>query len=153
MSIDIDGILSATSSHAQALGVFGAVMTHEPKSVLANMHSCAIWVDKIRGVPNRGGLATTSVLLVLMVRMYQSMTFEPMDVIDPNLVKTADLLMAAYTSDFTFGLAEVEIDLLGVHGGGMLEAQGGYIDIDGKMNRVFDLTVPLVINDVWNQVR
>jgi hypothetical protein len=43
------------------------------------------------------------------------------------------------------------VDLLGAYGAG-LSALAGYLNVDNKMFRVVDLTLPLIVNNVWEQV-
>ena len=70
--------------------------------------------------------------------------------IDPNVIKAADVLMTAYTGDFALGGTIRKIDLLGAHGAA-LQAQAGYVTIGQTMYRCMDITLPLIINDLWRQ--
>ena len=42
-------------------------------------------------------------------------------------------------------------DLLGEHGNS-LNAQSGYLGIDNKMYRVITIRVPIILDNVWEQV-
>jgi hypothetical protein len=86
----------------------------------------------------------------MQVRLYTSMLAEPQDYIDPNLVKALDALMNAYSGDFTLDGLIRNVDLLG-QTGTPLQAEAGYINIDGKMMRVVTITLPMIINDAWEQ--
>jgi hypothetical protein len=143
-------IVDAVASDAAASGLFESVNEHEPASSPGTGITAAVWVDRIFPVALMSGLASTSALLVLNVRLYTPMTAEPRDMVDVNLSNGVDALMAAYGAGFTLsGLVE-EIDLLGAYGT-PLSVQYGYIDIDTTMFRVATLTVPCVISDVWSQ--
>jgi hypothetical protein len=42
------------------------------------------------------------------------------------------------------------VDLLG-SAGAPLSAQAGYLNQDGRLFRVMTLTLPIIVNDVWDQ--
>lgn len=150
MTLMVDDILSAVSSHALASGYFERVNTHEPKSAPGNGLSVAIWVQNIGPARGASGLSSTTVLLTFNARIFQSMLSDPQDMIDPNLMKALDALMAAYSGDFTLGGTVRNVDLLGQFGPG-LGAEAGYIEQDKKLFRVITITLPLVVNDLWAQ--
>jgi len=87
---------------------------------------------------------------VFKVRIWNSMLQEPQDGIDPNQLAAATTLMNAYTGSFTFGSTVREIDLLGEFGDS-LSAVAGYIEIDKRIMRVIDITLPVIVNDAWTQ--
>ncbi len=151
MSISIDSILDGVVSYAMASGWFERVNSHEPKNAPSNGLSAAVWLQQIDPVPAASGLNTTSARLVFNLRIYQNFLSEPQDAIDPNLMKAADALMAAYSGDFDLGGTVRNVDLLGQFDFA-LSAKAGYLSQDGKLFRVFDLTIPLVVNDLWTQV-
>lgn len=150
----INGIINAAVSHAMTLGVFERVNGAEPKTAPGTGITCAIWVDRI--VPVRAsGLASTSLMFVLMARLYIPPDVEPSDELDPNLVDAADQLMNAYTGDFTLDGQLRHIDLFGENGT-PLAAQAGWVRFDRSdtgttVRRVMTITVPCVINDAWTQ--
>ena len=149
MSLNTTVVLNEVVSHAMKLGLFERVNGHEPKSAPGNGLSAAVWVDRVG--PAGSGLAATSALLTLQVRLYSPMLQEPQDAIDPNLTAAADALMNAYSGDFELGGNVRNVDLLGQTGPG-LSAQAGYIEQDHKLYRVMTITLPLIVNDVWEQV-
>lgn len=148
MGIGIQGIIDAVASDALELGFFEWINTHEPKSAPRGL-GAAIWVQDIRPAPS--GLDSTTVRLTLNVRVFTSMTAEPQDMIDPQLVAAVDALMAAYSGGFTLGGLVRSIDLLG-NTGDPLAAQAGYVSIDNRLLRIITITLPMIINDVWAQV-
>lgn len=151
MSLDTKAILAAVQSHVAASGHFERVNGHEPKNAPGNGLTAAVWVQRVAPVALASGLSATSALLLVNVRLYSNMLQEPQDAIDPNLVGAADALMAAYSSDFTLGGLVRNVDLLGQFGTS-LSGEAGYLEQDRKLFRVMTLTVPLVINDAWEQV-
>lgn len=149
MTLAVSTILGRVESHAAASGYFERVNRHEPKNAPGNRLSCAIWVDQM-GPIKASGLNSTSARMVVMVRIYSNMLQEPQDQIDPDVVAAADYLMGAYTGDFELGANVKNIDLLGAHGI-ELAARAGYLSQDGKMFRVMDITLPIIVNDLWSQ--
>ncbi len=152
--INSQALVDLLCSHAATLGHFETVNSHEPKNAPGNGLHAAVWVDSIAPARGQSGLNITSALVVMNVRLYSSMIAEPQDMIDPNLMDAADALIAAYTGDFTLGGLARNIDLLGTASGNRapLGAQAGYLEQDKKIFRIFTLTVPLIVNDAWEQV-
>lgn len=150
MSLNTEAILDKVTSHAMALGLFEKVNTHEPKNAPGNGLTAAIWVQTI-GPVRSSGLAKTSALVVYTVRLYANMLADPQDAIDPKLVSAVDVLFTAYAGDLDLGDTVRNVDLLGANGV-TLNAQAGYLNADGKNFRIMDITLPLIINDAWDQV-
>jgi hypothetical protein len=150
MALDSLPILQAAESHASATGFFERVNRHEPKNAPGNGLTAALWVQGLQPIAEASGLAATSVLLTLGVRLYTNMLADPQDLIDPNLVQACDALMNAYNSDFTLGALVKNVDIFGKFGES-LAARAGYLEQDRKLYRVMTITLPLVINDVWEQ--
>lgn len=150
MALDTTTLLNAVVSHALSSGLFERVNQHEPKSAPGSGVSAAVWVQDIAPVARDSGLAATSGRVELTLRIYTSMLSEPADAIDPNIVGAVDVLMTAYSGDFELGGNIKHVDLLGAHGRA-LSARAGYLNQDNKLYRIMDLTLPLIINDIWSQ--
>lgn len=150
MSLNVTTILDAIVSHALALGYFERVNAHEPASAPGHGLSAAVWAQEIRPVPSGSGLSSTTARVVFNLRLFTTMLQEPADAIDPNLLAAVDALMTAYSGDFELGGNVRNVDLLG-QAGVPLSAQAGYVKIDGALYRVMDLTLPLIVNDVFDQ--
>ena len=148
---DFNAILDVPRSHAMASGVFENVEGHEPKNGPKNGITAATWVQDIAPLGEASGLTSTSGLLVLMFRIYQNFLAEPPDAIDPNMLTAADVMMTALSGDFTLGGTVRNIDLLGEFSEG-LRGRAGYLNQDSKVYRVMDISIPVVINDLWTQV-
>lgn len=151
MALDIRTILAAVESHALASGYFDAVNGHEPKSAPQNGLTAAVWVEQIGPARGGSGLDSTSARLALNVRLYTPMMQEPEDAIDPALMDALDALMAAYSGDFELGGLVRSVDLLGTYGD-PLGARAGYLTTTGAEYRVMTITLPLIVNDLWEQV-
>jgi hypothetical protein len=150
MALNPAPILDSVVSHAMTLGLFERVNQHEPKNAPGNGLTCAVWVQYLGPVRGGSGLAVTSGRLELQVRLFSHMMQEPQDAIDPALLDACAQLMGAYSGDFDLGGSVRAVDLLG-QAGAPLEARAGYIEQDRKLFRVLDITVPILVNDVWGQ--
>jgi len=148
MGVDLRPILDAVGSHAAASGRFEGVYGHEPKNAPGKGLTAAAWVDHIR--PAGSGLKSTSALIVLNVRLYSSMIQEPQDAIDPELTDALSDLITAYSGDFTLGGLLRNVDLLGMSGI-PLSARAAYMEQDHKVFRIYDITVPCIVNDAFEQ--
>ncbi len=147
----VTSLIDKLVSTAMQLGVFRSINSHEPKSAPGTGLRLAIWCQSIEPVGLASGLASTSGYVVHQARVYGNMLAKPEDEIDPRLMTAMAALMGAYSEDFTLGGTVRNIDLLGEYGQ-RLAAQAGYITIDSHMYRIFTLTVPCVIDDLWSQV-
>jgi hypothetical protein len=152
MSISIDSILDGIISHALASGWFERVnvRTGEPKNAPGSGLTVAVWSQNIDPVPRLSGLNSTTARVELTERIYSNMLQEPPDMIDPNVIKATDVLMTAYSGDFTLGGTVMEVDLLGAYGT-PLRGQSGYVTIGSTMYRCMDITLPLIVSDLWTQ--
>lgn len=150
MSLNTKATLDAIQSHAMTLGLFERVNLHEPKNAPGNGLTVAMWFQNVAPVRS-SGLARTSARVEYSVRLYTNMLADPQDMIDPNLADAADVLINAYSGDFDLGETVRNVDLLG-QAGVPLSAEAGYLNQDGKNYRVITITLPLIVNDVWEQV-
>lgn len=144
-------VTDALVSHAQTMGLFETVNRHEFKNAPAGggLHG-NVWFSALAPYPGGSGLNVTAARLAFIFRLYGSMLDEPQDDIDENMIVALDQLLAAYSADFTLDGLVREVDLLGA-AGVPLSAQSGYLTIGNKMMRVIDITLPLIINDAWEQ--
>lgn len=138
-------------SPAAASGYFDSVQAHEPKSVPATGLFYAVYLDSLNPVPQRSGLAATSARLVMVGRVYKPFRSVPEDLIDPNLAGATGYLMNAYSTDFELGGEICNVDLLGAFGA-PLSARGGYLTLERTTFRTMDITIPMIINDAFDQV-
>jgi hypothetical protein len=148
----IDEIFNAVVSDVQALAYFRKVLPYEPKRATTEGLTAAVWVQSMQPVGMLSGMSSTSGLLVFLVRIYSNMLQEPQDHIDPNMLRAASALMRRYHDDFDFDLHPLvrNVDLLGMSGTS-LGCVAGYLEVDRKMYRIYDITVPVIVNDMWTQ--
>jgi hypothetical protein len=150
MALNITGILDSVVSHAMASGHFEAVNGHEPENAPSLGLTAAVWADQVLAVRS-SGLDTTTVDVVLNVRIYTSTQQEPADAIDPAMLAAVDDLCAAYIGDFTLDGLVRQVDIYGAYGPPLL-VRAGYIQQSGAIYRVMTITLPLIVNDLWEQV-
>ncbi len=150
MGIDLQGLVDAMTSHALELARFERVMSHEPKNAPDADLTLAVFVASVKPAEGGSGLAGTSVVLTMTIRLYQGMLTEPQDTIDSRVMDAASALLDSFTGDFTLGDSIRHVDLLGIYGA-PLGGDAGYVNVSGVLYRVFDINVPLVLDDVWAQ--
>lgn len=150
----ITPIFDAVVSFALRSGYFDRVMEHEPKKKPGTGLTAATWVQGIDPLPAGSGLTNTSARIVFILRLYQNMFKENEDQIDSEMLKAASNIMRRLHDDFDFGLTEAvrNVDLLGQFGVA-LAARAGYLNQDNTEFRVYDITIPVIVNDVWPQVQ
>lgn len=152
MAINILGITDAAMSHAMATGRFERVNGAEPKNPPATGGlTAAVWTDRVMPVGRASGLDSVTAVLVLNVRLYGSANSEPADAIDPDMVAAVDDLCRAYVGDFTLGGLVKNVDVFGMYGTS-LDVRAGYLTQDGVPFRVLTVSVPCVVNDLWEEV-
>lgn len=151
MALDVVGIVAAVESHALSLGVFERVLTSEPKNAPGNGASCAIWLEQIGPIAAASGLISVSTRLVMTARVLKPFLEQPYGQIDTDMLTAVDALMRAYSGGFTLGGLVRNVDLLGQHGVA-LAGKAGYVQIDKSVFRIMDITLPLIINDLWDEV-
>lgn len=147
----IDSIFNEVLSHAARSGYFDRVNGHESKSApnLVGGLAAEVWVQRIRAARS-SGLAETSGLLVLTVRIRGDMLAKPEDGIDPRLLTAASGLMRLYVGDFTLNDLIRAVDVRGMEGT-PLTCEAGYLPQDQKVFRVYEITLPLIVNDIWSE--
>lgn len=147
----IIAVYDALLTVPQASGFFDTVNGHEPKNAPGVGLSAGLWLDSVGPNPERSGGATVSLVCGFNLRLYTSMFAEPADAIDPNLMIAGCAMMAAYAGGFDIPGADAFIDLLGMAGAG-LHGQAGYIDLSGRLHRVFTLEIPVIVDDAFAEV-
>lgn len=144
-------ILNDIVSKMLSLGIFDRVNTEEPPGSVGAGLTGAVWLDYIGPVPAGSGLTATTGIVRFKIRIYMSLVQQPSDQVDPHVVDATDALLSAFSGNFSLGNLVRNVDLLGSTGQG-LSGQAGYINIGGNLLRVMDITLPLIINDVWGQL-
>lgn len=153
MGLNTGAYLDAAESAFARLGVFERINMHEPENAPATGITASLWLGPIRPLAPRSGLDVTSVLVVLYARLQTSLIQQPQNGVDRQLAQAVDAVINAITGDFDLGGAVDEVDLFGRYGVPM-QANPGYLrQDDGPVYRVMQIDIPMVINDVWTQVK
>lgn len=150
-ALDLPAVWAALTSHAKELGVFERVNGHEARALPGNGLSCDIMLGPLRPAPAQSGLAAVSAQLTFQARIYNQALKGPLDGLDQTVLRATGLLMGEYCGAFTLGGVVESVDLLGRHGT-PISAVPGWLDLAGVKYRVMTITVPLIINDVWQEV-
>lgn len=145
-----DAIMAGITGPLLASGLFDRVSTHEPKTAPGTGLTAAVWLARIRPWPGGSGLASVTLRLEYNVRLYTSMLAEPQDEIDPELTWANVAVMALFSDDFDLDGSIRNVDLEG-ESGEPLSSQAGYLNQDGKLMRVIDVLLPLIVNDVFDE--
>ena len=147
MASQIKETLSKVTSALKALGIFDGVATVEPKKPTNGLQA-AVFAASIQPAEQASGLNAASGRYVFTLRIYTDMLKEPAHRIDPELVATVDKVFDALMGGFTLGDTVLEIDVFGRHGE-QLRAEYGHIEVNGTMERIVDITLPLIIDNTW----
>lgn len=149
--MDVDGLMDRVQAHAQATGDLVDTAKHELLHGPGHGIRGSLFFDQVRPVPLASGLNTTAALVVLVLRLYSGAQQEPKDEIDSNLLRAVDRLLSSYNGDFSLGGLIRNIDIMGAHGT-PLTARAGWASVGGEAEmRIIDITLPLVINNAWEQ--
>lgn len=135
-------LFEAIRSYAQELAIFQAAETHEPWNAPGNRLYCSIQLGPVRPVTS-SGLAQVSGQVTLLVRVWSSALQKPLDDIDPEVLAAACSLMGAFAGGFTLGGTVRDIDLFA------MSAQPAYVEFEGKPFRTVEISLPILINDMF----
>lgn len=154
--LDSQGMIDAVATVLQRSGYFDKVNQFELKGAPTSTGLLAsVFLANIAPSQRRSGLSSTAVRVAFTCRLYMNMMHDPAWEIDPTVMNALDWVVNEFTGDFTLdGLDSdsVELDLLGSDGI-PLSAVAGYVNVGGALQRVLDITVPIIVWDAWTQSR
>jgi plastocyanin len=148
--IDPNALINAIVSAAQSTGQFTDVAGHEPASLPATGMSAAVWMQGLGPARKVSGLAGTAARIEYRMRIYTPMLTGAMDSIDPAMTAAASQMIGILSGDFTLVGLVFEVDLLGANGA-PLAAKADYYKQGDQFYRIYDLTIPLVVDNAWTQ--
>lgn len=112
--------------------------------------------NAITPLPELSGQDVTSVRVAFIIRLYLAVSQQTPDVIDPAVLNATALIMQQFNAGFTFQETVFEVDLLGAYGMA-LDAHASYLKVGGpggsSLYRTMDITVPVILADIWDQAR
>lgn len=154
-TLDAKAMQQALASHAMKLAQFDSpVGLHEPRVRPASDLHAALWLNGITPI-RASGLSTVSARVEWLFRMYTPGEQEPQDDVDAKVLTAADRFMSSLCGDFdlddhlTDGLVRM-IDIFGAYGTG-LNAAAGWARWSDGMTRVVTITIPVIVNNVWQE--
>lgn len=149
MNFDPKPLIDTVISLALATAHFDDVAGYEPPSAPGRGVRAGVWVDEI--VPVRSsGLDSVSIRFTLTVRITRDAGGDELEMIDPQITLATAALMNALSNDFTLGDEAREVDIFGSEGVG-LRARAGWVEIDSKRYRAMNVTVPIILNDSFEE--
>lgn len=147
---DAQALTDAVVSMATGSGLFGDVAGHEPASLPSVGMNAAVWMQGISPAKRISGLSETAARVEYRMRIYAPMATGQMDSIDPAMTTAAAQMIRLLSADFTLGGEIFAADLLGAHGA-PLSARADYYKQGDQFYRIYDITVPFVVDNVWAQ--
>jgi hypothetical protein len=141
----IKDTLKVIESKVKATGQLKHTQVGEPKGPPANLPAGAIYMDSVRiyRLTVDGG---TGEVHTVNLRVYADMLGEPAEWNEYGLAEVAENLINKLLTDADLTGKVMTIDAAGMAG----EAVGlrfGYVDVSGKMHRIVDITLPILVND------
>ncbi len=151
MSLNFTPAQVRIQSMIKETGLFPAGVTlFEPTSAVGPGLFCAIFLDEITPVPQESGQNVTTGRAVFKARVLLPMPRKSEAATDQNIGLAVGKIMELMSGDIELQDTVKYVDLLGATGT-PLSAKGGYLTLDQTLYRLMDVTIPLIINDVWNQ--
>ena len=139
---DAKALFSAIRSMAKKLGVLSTVIGHDPENAPPQGVACSIMLGTVKPVLT-SGCAAVSCQVTLMVHVWDFAQKRPLDELDPEVLAATCALMGAFAGGFTLGGTVREVELFS------MDATPGYVNFEGKEYRTMQISVPIVINDMF----
>lgn len=153
MTFNPQDLLNAVTSLAGSTGWFDRVAGHEPiKNPPGSGLTCASWVQSMR-MAKSSGLSSSSAVVIMQTRIFMSALADPQDGVDPQLLLATHDLLTAYLADYTLGGLVRSIDVRGAEGV-PVSCTAGYLEQGSptRLFRVMTVTLPVIVNDLWDEV-
>jgi hypothetical protein len=141
----VAALFSAVTSALKQTALFQKIDVGEPKSPPGTRLYCSVMLGPMRAVPS-SGLNSTSGQVTILIRIWSKAEQRPLEKIDPEIASAAALVMGTLSGRYTLGGIARNIDLF------QMTATPGWIEFENESYRVCELSVPIVINDMFAQV-
>lgn len=153
-NVDAGAIIAAVKGRLMAIGIFDTVNGHEPVSSPGLGQHASVYLGPIRPT-DRSGLSSTSLVMLIMVRIWISAQAQDRDDTEIKLASATSASYGALIAGFQLADATgvptaCAIDIRGMAGTRM-ESVPGYANFDGTEYRVQTITVPVLVENVWDE--
>ncbi|MFJ5984308.1 hypothetical protein [Lentzea sp. NPDC092896] len=149
---EFEDLFSQLTSHANRLGIFERVEFREPVNKPVGGLALALWINDYKPVPAGSGLAETTMLLDVRATAYNPLGSgkNAAPKVEARILYAVHRYMKVLSNDFELDRMVRNIDLLG-QTDKRLESDFGYLQYEDTWYRIGEITVPLIINDVYEQ--
>lgn len=152
----IEAIYSALQSHAMTTGIFDRVNDHEARNPTGRGLYYSVIMGPITPIRS-SGLNSTSGRVEFTGRAGIPGMELPAHSVDPQILYASLQMMAAYAGDFQLSVLAAQgltglvrmIDLRGAYGTSLEMTPGWLLREDGGKDRVADITIPVIMNDLF----
>lgn len=145
MAFDVKSTLERIASYLAADGKFRTVSIGEPKALAPGAGLCAaVYMSRVAVSKVYVG-GDTEEVHVVMVRLYRDMLLEPVKDMEVDIAAAVQRVLSDLLGDFDLGATVKGIDAAGMNGVGV-GAEWGYVDLGGKLFRVADITLPVLVD-------
>ena len=147
MAFNISATLDQVVSYLKADGRFPNAQVGEfkqPPSTVERL-AAAVWMDRAEVVLvfADGG---TREKHVVTLRVYKDMLEEPEVDVEKGVAVAISEISSDLLGDYDLGGTIMSIDAAGAHGTSY-GAAWGYVEVSGRMYRIADITLPLIVDD------
>lgn len=149
MALNTVNLLTKLGSYVKRTGRAKRVVLYDPMSQVPP-GTISISIRSVRAFNQISALNKTGVCIVFSIVLYIDSKAEPKDGQELELMGVFDLLMQSFNEKFTLEGAVHSIDIFG-RAGTPLGADFGRVEIDKVIYRVMDITLPLLVTNVWTQ--
>jgi hypothetical protein len=140
-------LFDSVQSAAKGLGLFQGVDKHEPENAPGTRLYCSIVLGSgPTPKPAQSGLDAVTGQVTLIARVWSWAMQRPLDDVDPEVVAAVAALMNELAGEFTLDGTVRNIDLMS------MSAEPAWVEFEGKQFRVVSLTIPIVVNDMFEEV-
>lgn len=143
-------IITAAGDYLAASGHFELTDNHEPVVQPTVGLTAGVWPQTIEAYQGGSGVNTTSMVLVLNIRMYRPIASGPGDYIEQDMLRAASGIIREWNGDFDLSGAVDHVDVLGMTGY-KIRATAGYLEVESTTYRIMDIQLPCVVYNAWNQ--
>lgn len=145
MAFKVKSTLQAVESYLKASGYVRTVLVGEPKQpVEGHGVSAAIYMTSADVVQLT--LNGTIEVHTATIRLYADMLREPLEANEFEMSEIAGSILSDLLGEYDLGGTVRNIDAGGQYGSAV-SVRWGHVDVSGKMYRIADIALPLIVDD------